>query len=687
MSEDVAYIEAQSQGLQVQTANQKLLQTELKSLLDTISISASELKTLKDASLTKNSGIEAVENILTKVYTAMMTIDPRLRSNGQRGGDIEHLQVERRTSGGGLGGSELSSMRAVREKKEGFRAESVDFIQRLKQYLSVKFREMEAETLDALEANRRGSMSKDSTKLDVNLREGPKRDLWSYSPLILFSREIEPVEWEDMMRMYESCARKPYQDEFRDNISAWKRITRKPAGDEQDILFTSQEKEDQGIVGRKLTVKRTKTVRSDGSSRIPSNEKPQDGKVNAYEAFAGALFEMTGVMFLEQNSLVELFHVNSLENVEFTDAVTAPVEARRAGNLAEKKLFDPDRAMARKVHSMMEEIYVFFATDLQSMVDWAIKQDALQGVGVLLAIESKLAELEDSNQEFLTTTLTKVHDRLVALFTRFIDEQIRGIEDTKVKIKKRKGVIAFMKTFPNFTTAIENMIPPSPIVATLPIRSHLNDAYTKINKAMFESLKFIAKETPSAVAPSTSAGDPEDKEALNYHILLIENMNHYIEEVPLRSNPILEEWKSRAAADMAEHMDLYLSSVIRRPLGKLLDFLESTESLLNNLPADEAPTSIATRASHGRSVCKKILAGYDGKEIRRGIETLKKRIEKHFGDEDVGGNRALVGKVMRECEARYLDVGERVQRVVGEVYEGGLEVEWRREDVTGAFRR
>lgn len=690
LSEDVAYIEAQSQGLQVQTANQKLLQNELKTLLSTISISASELKVLKDASLTKTAGIETVEATLTQLYTAMMTIDPKLRHPGQRIAPDQPL-VDRRTSGGGLGSTELSSMQAVRDKKEGYRTESLDFIQRLKQYLSVKFREMEAGTLNALEEKRRGSMSKDATKLDYQLREKPKRDLWLYSPLLLFTRETEPIEWEDMMRMYESCARKPYQEEFRDNIFAWKRITRKSTGDEQDVLFTSQEKENEGIVGRKLTVKRSKTVRPDGSSRIPSTEKPQDGKVNAYEAFAGALYEMAGVMFVEQNCVVDLFHVTSLENLDFPDAVKIPPEERRGGDLAEKKLFDPDRTMARKVFSLMEEIYSFFPTDLQNMVDWVIKQDALQGVGVLLSLESKLAELEDSNQEYLVGALTKVHDRLVALFTRFIDDQIRGIEDTKVKIKKRKGVIAFMKTFPSFTTAIENMIPPSPIVGTLPIRSHLNEAYTKINKAMFESLKFIAKETPiAAVAQTaTAGGDPEDKEALNYHILLIENMNHYIEEVPVRNLPVLEEWKSRAVAEMSEHMDLYLSAVIRRPLGKLLDFLESSEALLNNLSAGEPATGIATGASHSRHVFKKILGAHDGKEIRRGIETLKKRVDKHFAEVDdvAGNNRALVGKVMRECEARYLKVGDRVQRIVTEVYEGALEVEWSRQDVTAAFRR
>ena len=307
----------------------------------------------------------------------MITIDPKLRQPGQQSGPPDQLQPDRRTSSGGFSGSELSSMRAVRDKKEGYRAESIDFIQRLKQYLSVKFREMEAETLDALEANRRGSMSRDGTKLDPRLREKPKKDLWLYSPLLLFAREIEPVEWEDMMRMYEGCAKRPYQDEFKDSIFAWKRITRKPASDEQDILFTSQEKENESIVGRKMTIKRNKTVRADGSSRMPSNDKPQDGKVNAYEAFAGALYEMAGSMYVEQNSVVNLFHISSLDSNDFIDAVAVPADVRSSGDLTQKRLFDPDRAMAKKVFSIMEEVFASWPAELQGLVDWVIKQDAL----------------------------------------------------------------------------------------------------------------------------------------------------------------------------------------------------------------------------------------------------------------------------------------------------------------------
>ena len=686
MTEDVAYIEAQSQGLQVQTANQKLLHTELKNLLENISISSSDLSTLKDATLSKTRGVLDAEHTLAQLYAAMLTIDPRLRKDDSRPMTADQASLHR-SSSTGYGGSELSSMAAVREKREGYRRESIDFIQRLKTYMASKFQDVEAQTADAVERKRNVRASQQSgTGLDPRLWEDSRRSLWLYSPLLLFAREIEPLEWEGLLLMYEGSVKKPYQDAFRDNIFAWKRITRKPAGDEQEILFTTQEKENESIVGRRLTVKRAKTVRADGSSRISSGDKSNDGKVTAYEAFAGALSDTARLIFMEQNFFVDLFHASSLDTKDFIDAVAINPEHRSGGDIIVKKPFDPDREMARKVISAMEEIYSFWPSDIQNLVDWAVKQDTMNIVGVLFALESQLLEVEETNQEFLSQAVSKVHDRLVIHFNRFIEEQIRGIEDTKVKIKKRRGVITFMKTFPNFSTAIENMLPPTRALDHLTIRTLVNDAYSSLNKSMFDSMKFIAKENPNAAQSSIATGDPEDKEALNHHILVIENMNHYAEEVSPRNNAILEDWIFRARAEMSEHMDAYLSTVIRRPLGKLLDFLESTESLMKNTPQS---TSIATRASHSKSVFKKILSTYDAKEIRRGVEALKKRVEKHFGEGDdyPGLSRELVGRVLKECEGRYNQVTGRVETISTEVYEGALEMEYKREDVAAAFRR
>ncbi|KAL9595361.1 MAG: hypothetical protein Q9219_006487 [cf. Caloplaca sp. 3 TL-2023] len=685
LSEDVAYIEAQSQGLQVQAANQKLLHTELKQLLDTISISSSELRSLQDASLTKPQGIHAVETTLGQLYGAMLTIDPKARRNAA-GSQNEESRITGRRVSGNISNSELSSMRAVREKKDIYQTEIKDFMQRFKQYMAIKFKETETRTLDELENSRGNNLTRNPPKLDRRLREYPKQDLWTYSPLVLFSREMEPSDWEDLIRMYESSAKKPYQEELRDHMSAWKRITRKPPADDQELLFTSQEKENESLVGRKLTVKRTKTVRNDTSNRISSGDKPNDGKVDACEAFSGALGEMTNIIFIEQNFIASLFHLASAHNSDFKDIInTTRPDARKGTDLTEKKPFESDRDLAKRLYSTMDEIYSFWPGELQSMVDWVVKQDRLQGIGVIGALEMKLSEYEESNQDYLGQTISKVHDRLLAVFNRFVDEQIHGIEDTKVKIKKRKGVIAFMKTFPNFSIAIEAMMPAS---NQLPIRNLIDDAYVKINRAMFESLKFIAKESPTAAQAIPSGGDPEDKEALNYHILLIENMNHYIEEVYAKDNGVLSDWKEQAQLEMAEHMELYLTAVLRRPLGKLLDFIESVESQLKDLPQDQPLSTIATRASHSRSVFKKVLSTYDAKEIRKGIDALKKRVEKHFGEaDDLSISRGLVAKVLRECESRYVDVGDRTRKLVRDVYESSVEVEWKDEDVATAFRR
>jgi len=304
---------------------------------------------------------------------------------------------------------------------------------------------------------------------------------------------------------------------------------------------------------------------------------------------------------------------------------------------------------------------------------------------VLYAMERKLSVFEETNQEFIVRILQKVHSRMIGLFNRFVEDQVRGIEETKVKIKKRKGVISFMKIFPIFSVTVENMLA-GPSQEVFDVRFSVNDAYAKINRAMWESLKFIAKEAPNQQAgPSGGTGDPEDKEALNHHILLIENMNHYIEEVDCRGNIVLEEWQGRATHDMLEHSKLYIDAVIRRPLGKLLDFVESTESLLQTVsPA----TDIALRPSHSRSIAKKLLISYDLKELRRGIDHLKKRIEKHFGDaDDPGLSRSLVVKMLKECESRYADAHDRTKLIVDMVYEGQMELEWRKEEATSMFRK
>ncbi|KAL5339060.1 exocyst complex component Sec3-domain-containing protein [Aspergillus crustosus] len=679
LRDDVSYIETQSQGLQVQTANQKLLHSELQTLLKTLSIQPKDLQPLKEASLSNVDGLRETEVALSTLYRAMLMIDPDIWHNKKQ------LDAAGDHSGVGVyADTEIGQMRAIKDKKEEYRFHTSSFLQRLKQFMAIAYQVAEQKRADAATNSQR-----DPLKLDGLARAYSRRELWVYNALTLFAREVSAPEWQGLITLYEQQAKQSYQAEFRDNNMAWKKTARKSTGEEQELLFTHQdkEKEAEGITtaARKLTVRRGKTIRAAGF-RLSFGEK-QHGKIEPFEVFAGTLQETIKLVSEEQNFVVRFFHLTSLSNMDFADLVASGNPDERAlPDVTTKQSPDPDRGMARKVEQVMDELYSFWPTDLQNLVDWSIKADPLQGIGILFSLEKSISHLDDTNQDFIVHSLQKLHSRLLGLFNRFVDEQIRGIEETKVKVNKRKGVISFMRVFPNFSAAVENMLS-DPSQELYDVRISVNEAYDRINRAMWESLKFIAKEAPgqSAAVATTASGDPEDKEILNYHILLIENMNHYIEEVDVRSLLVLERWRDRAQEDLQEHLKLYLDSVIHRPLGKLIDFIESASSLA---ASTSTPTDIASRPSHSRSVAKKVLAIYDGKEIRRGIEMLKKRVEKHFGDaDDPGLSRSLVLKVLRECEGRYEQAYDQTQHIIHTVYEGQLEQDWRKEEAVAMFRK
>jgi hypothetical protein len=374
LSDDIAYIEAQGQGLQVQAANQKLLRKELESLLETCAISESDLEALKRAPLEDPSGVEDIEAALVTLFKAMVKIDPTLgTSEARKSEDGAGEQV--------LGlDSDYGKMRIVREKKEMYMAESSLFMRRLVVFMERQFSEAFRETKNALD----GALSK---KADARNHDVGRDLLWMYSPFILYARDVDVGNWNRILQIYQDKSHPIYKAEFRDAMEAWKKNARKMTGDESELLFTSQqEKKEEGLAttARKLTVKRSQTLArslrsplGDGS-RTNLADKTPDGRSLPYEVFAGVLDDLLPLVEMEQNFIVDFFHATTLEQSDFPDLVASsrPCD-RRGGDLKRHRLMEPDRELARRVTKAMETIFVFLESSLQQLMDWALGMDPL----------------------------------------------------------------------------------------------------------------------------------------------------------------------------------------------------------------------------------------------------------------------------------------------------------------------
>ncbi|ROV90180.1 hypothetical protein VSDG_08784 [Cytospora chrysosperma] len=674
LQDDIAYIEAQGQGLQVQAANQKLLKRELESLLETCAITANDLQALSIAPLETASGVEEVEAALVTLYKAMIKIDPSMgNADAVKTGDASSEQAIDFNG-------DYAQMRVVQEKKQMYLQESAMFLQRLVEFMAKEFNVAYEEVRRAM----KGALNR---KADPQNHDAGRDILWKYDPLMLYARDSDLENWNRLIQLYQDTAHPTYKMEFRDALDSWKKNVKKPTGEEALLFSTGDEKKEEGLAtaARKLTVKRSQTlarIRSplgDGTNHRSSTHSTIELSRNSpYEIFAGIVDELLPLVEMEQNFIIDFFHATTMEQIDFPDAVAAVSPRDRRGNgLKRHRLMEPDRDLARRVTRSMEVIFPFLERDLGNLVDWVLSQSPLQGIGVMAVLERKLADIQQSNQDFLNSALQKVHGNLLVKFGKFVEEQIRAIEDTKVKINKRKGVITFMRVFPPFSMAVENML--VGVDPNLNIRRTVDREYDRILKSMFDSLKVIARENPAVgVAAAGSMADPEDKEALNYHILLIENMNHYIEEVDTRDLETLGKWKGNAQAEFNEHMGLYLDAVMRRPLGKLLDTLENIEG---QLKSGKSASAIASQPSNSKATFDKVLLHYDAREVKKGIESLRKRVEKHFDE-----NHALAVTVTKACERYYYDVEQRIGRIVTELYGGDVLAEWPRLEVKNAFR-
>lgn len=352
----------------MQAANQKLLHTELQQLVDTVNVTDAQLDPLRYNSFDDSFHLERIESCLLVLSNALFRIDPTIKQYG-----IRNLATSYDAG--------TFEMRAFEEKKTNYVQHTVRFLDRLEQHMNATF--TKALVRAAGGHSRSGSLrSVTAASQPLTTHDLARQSLWKYSPLMLYTKQMEVGHWNSLLKRYQEKAHSAYAEEVRSNVSSWKATARNPSKEEADALFTNQEKETDGPVSRKLGVKRAQTVgkgpRSVSSEKRNAYIKGQESKLYPAESVAGALDEILPLISSEQNFVVDFFHATTLENFDFADALSSVPPAERLGTaLSTRRAVEPDRAMAKKVADVIGGIFNSLLAELQHLVDWAISNDPL----------------------------------------------------------------------------------------------------------------------------------------------------------------------------------------------------------------------------------------------------------------------------------------------------------------------
>jgi len=210
----------------------------------------------------------------------------------------------------------------------------------------------------------------------------------------------------------------------------------------------------------------------------------------------------------------------------------------------------------------------------------------------------------------------------------------------------------------------------------------VDGAYDRIVHAMFDSLKHMAK----------MSGEEEDKGQLNYHVILIENMHYFVAEVRQQEIGSVSVFSTRAEAVYEENLNAYVKIVLRRPFSKIIDYFDGVEQMLRTV----APSEVSSSGGYSRSALKKVVKEFDAKDVRKHVDALFKRVEKHFTEASevatgessgIAPGTVMVG-VWKACEEELLRITDIFAKRISQCYaNGGVSLEYSTADVEAAFKR
>ncbi|KAA1467891.1 exocyst complex component sec3 subunit [Dentipellis sp. KUC8613] len=639
VNDDISFIQSQNRGLQVQTQNQRALLTELEQLLQTVHVDRDALITLTQESLEKSASLQRLESASCELYKAL-----------QAGRDRD--------------------MAATMERLDEYRTHNAQFCKRLYDFLSIMFTAQSKMLL----GDTNGLTKPSRGRISIKNHQDLETYLGRYSGLILYLKEMDESLYGRLCAAYFSAASDLHNKQMSAVLAFYSSQVKKPSEDEIDDSFaispvTNTSKAASGL-------RRAGTlVRSPLESRKDKDHKHVDGEMPAAEALAHVLEQVAPQIYREEEFIADFLQINDA-GLTFADYMGLENYFRRQA----ARSAGLSQATLKLVRGALDLIFGFLPAELKMFIDATLAKDTIQSIGMIACLERFLADADERGNPFLLGFLDKQHTRMKTLFDRHVSQQIKAVEETKLTSKKRNGVAHFIKYFPVYVHRVESQLIGAD---TLEIRQNVDMAYERIVQTMFDSLKQMAK----------MDGEGEDKGQLNYHVILIENMHYFAAEIRQQEIGSVNVFMRRAEELYDENLSAYVRLVLKRPFAKIIDYFDGIERLLKTT----APSEVSSNSNYNRSALKKVVKEYNAKDVRKLVDSLFKRVEKHFTEasekattEENSGitpGTVMVG-VWKACEEELLKITELFSKRISQCYaNSGVSLEYSAGDVEAAFRR
>ncbi|KAM4053316.1 exocyst complex component 1 isoform 6-T6 [Anomaloglossus baeobatrachus] len=624
VKEQMDHISESNHLIELSKANSETLLGEIEFLVNHMDLSKGHIKALQEADLSSSRGIEACTNAAEALLQCMnVTLQPG------------HAMLQ-----------------AVVQQQQMFRDLREQFARRLASHLNNVFVQQGHDQTSTL-----------SVEMTLPNHHPFHRDLLRYAKLMEWLKTTEYPRYEGLTKNYIDYIVRLYDREIRDFFEVAKnKMTGVAKEGKKFGLHGSSGK----LTGSTSSLNKL-TVQSSGSRRSQSSSLLDMGNMSASDLdvadrtkfdkiFEQVLSELEPLCLAEQDFISKFFNLSQHQSMPRTPMGEVD-DADGSGYSRPQNTSATTSSEKEMIRQMMTHIFRCIEPELNNLIALGDKIDSFNSLYMLVKMSHHVWTAENvDSASFLSTTLGNVLVTVKRNFDKCITNQIKQMEDVKISKKSKVGILPFVSGFEEFAELAES------IFRSAERRGDLDKAYTKLIRAVFINVEKVANESQKT---------PRD-------VVLMENFHHIFATLSRLKISCLEMEKREAKQKYNDHLQSYVIYSLGHPLEKLNIFFEGVKArVAQGIGYDEVSYQLA----FSKQELRKVIKDYPGKEVKKGLDNLYKKMDKHLCEEE-----NLLQVVWHTMQDEFIRQYKHFEGLIEKCYTGaGITMEFTIQDILEYF--
>ncbi|XP_041039755.1 exocyst complex component 1 isoform X6 [Carcharodon carcharias] len=633
VKEQMDHISQSNDLIQLSNTNNMKLLEEIEFLVNYLDLSKGHIKALTDGDLSSSKGIEACTNAAEALLQCMNV--------ALRPGHDE--------------------LQAVQQQQQQFKDLREQFARRLANHLNNVFVQQGHDQSSTL--------AQHSAELTLPKHLPFHRDLLRYAKLMEWLKNTDREKYEGLNKNYVDYISRLYEREIKEFFEVAK----------IKMTGTSKEGKKFGLHGSsgKLTGSTSSlnklSVQGSGNRRSQSSSLLDMGNMSASDLdvadrtkfdkiFEQVLSELEPLCLAEQDFISKFFKLQ--QNPALPGSVTADstdidggLLSRQHNLLGDRHSVPSEKEEAGVIRSMMIKVFRCIEPELNNLISLGDKIDSFNSLYMLVKMSHHVWTAENVDPaSFLSTTLGNVLVTVKRNFDKCILNQVKQMEEVKISKKSKVGILPFVSGFEEFAELAES------IFRNAERRGDLDKAYTKLIRAVYNNVEKVANESQKT---------PRD-------VVMMENFHHIFSTLSRLKIACLETERREAKHKYTEHLQSYVIYSLGQPLEKLNHFFEGIEARVAQGIREE---EVSYQLAFNKQELRKVIKEYPGKEVKKGLDNLYKKVDKHLCEEE-----NLLQVMWHSMQDEFIRQYKHFEGLIARCYPGsGITMEFTIQDILEYF--